>query len=122
MEIKVRTNRNSTALKWKNESEEVAINLPGRVIAEYSESHELVITAGNIGEIQAYTVDGTKAFEFSFENSEGCNFYTLCKSNASELGVSIVMAHNPELKNERFWQHEILLEAKKIGRPIAKWR
>lgn len=112
----------TTTLKWKEESEAISINLPGRVDAAYSESRELVITAGTDGHIRAFSLNGDKTHDFVFNNSDSVKFYAIGISTASKLGVTIVMAHNPEYRNERFWQHEINLDTGEISEPIAKWR
>ena len=109
-------------MKWQHLGEKKSIRFSGRVEAEYSESKELIVAAGTDGVIHLIKPDGTVVSEFSFDVSESCNFYVLTKSTLTDLGVAIVMAHDPEYKGERFWQHGIEIQSQQISGPLSKWR
>ena len=122
MRIDRSVGKKTTTLKWQHLGEKKSIRFSGRVEAEYSESKEMIVAAGTDGVIHLIRLDGTVVSEFSFDNSGSCNFYVLTKSALTDLGVAIVMAHDPEYKGERFWQHEIDYEERKVSGPISKWR
>jgi hypothetical protein len=122
MKIKSSIGKTTTTLQWQFLENKISLKFPGRVEAEYSELKDLVVVVGGDGVIRLVKTDGNQSSEFSYKNSEDCKFYALIKSARTDLGVSIVMAHTPEYKGERFWQHDINIESKTVGDPIEKWR
>lgn len=122
MRIKTSVGKKTTTLQWQYMGENISIKLPSRVEAEFSDKKDLVVTAGADGTIRLIKADGSIVSEFSFDNSDNCRFYVLNKSNITDLGVTIVMAHDPEYQGERFWQHAIDIESRKVGGPLDKWR
>lgn len=122
MRIDRSVGKKTTTLKWLHIGEKKSIRLTGRVEAAYSESKGLIVAVGADGVIHIITPDGTIVSEFSFDISERCKFYVVTKSTLTELGVVIVMAHDPEYKGERFWQHGIDINSRQISGPLSKWR
>ncbi|OZG73565.1 hypothetical protein BTA51_11215 [Hahella sp. CCB-MM4] len=122
MNIDTSVGKKTTTLRWQYLGEKVSVRFPGRVEAEYSESKDIVVTVSTDGLIRLLRADGSLLSVFSYGNSEGCKFYVLTKSALTGLGVTIVMAHDPEHKGERFWQHEINVEDRTVSGPIDKWR
>ena len=122
MRIDTSVGKKITTLKWQYLGENISIRFPSRVEAEYSDSKELIVAAGADGIVHLIKLDGSLVSEFSFENTGNCKLYILTKSPLSDLGITMVMAHDPEYKNERFWQHEINVNTKQVSGPIRKWR
>ena len=120
--IKVSVGKKSTTLRWLYLGEQKSLRLLGIVQAQYSTAKNIIITMGADEKIRSFGLDGEQISEFSFCNTEHCRFYTLTSSIVSELGVCAVMGHTPELKGERFWQHEIDFDKKEVGLPVSKWR
>ena len=122
MKVEVRVGKNTTTVAWVSSGERVSKKFPGRVSAEYSEARNVVVIAGGDGVIHLLDVDGGVLDSFSYNLPENCKFYILAKSIVSDLGVVMVVAHDPEFKGERFWQHEIDLEGRAVGGPENRWR
>lgn len=122
MRIETTVGKKTTCIRWPYLGEKISLKFPGRVEAEFSETKDLIIAAGDDGLIRLIKPDGNIMSEFSYDNSDSCRFYVLTNSAITDLGVTMVMAHDPEYKGERFWQHSIDIEAMKIGGPLDKWR
>jgi len=122
MRIETSVGKKTTSIRWRYLDEKISLKFPGRVEAEFSESKNLIIAASDDGLIRLIALDGSIISEFSYDNSDSCRFYVLTNSVITDLGVTMVMAHDPEYKGERFWQHGIDIEAMKVGGPLDKWR
>jgi hypothetical protein len=66
--------------------------------------------------------DGSERVAFEYTLPEGCDCYTLTPSIVGDLGVTMVVAHQPPHRGETCWQHEIDIENREVGGPVAKWR
>ncbi|SER42962.1 hypothetical protein [Natrinema salaciae] len=112
----------STTLTWECVGESVSVTLSGLVHAEYAEEEDVVVTASVEGTIRMLASDGTERDAFEYTLPDGIDLYTLVPSIVTELGVTMVLAHDPPHRGEVLWQHEIDIERKEVGGPVAKWR
>jgi hypothetical protein len=122
MGITISIGNKTTTLRWKYKNQTISVKLPGRADAAYSTEHDNVIAVGTLGFVRIINPDGTTLEEFTFDQSTGPKFYLLERNSSCESGISIVMAYDPELEGERFWQHEIDFKSKRIGKLVTKWR
>ncbi|SMF14091.1 hypothetical protein SAMN02745866_00906 [Alteromonadaceae bacterium Bs31] len=122
MKIKTSVGKTSTSFSWDFNGKKIKYKLGGRANAEYSESNDLIVVAATDETVRILSSDSSLIIEFPCNESDKRRFYLLEKSSACELGVRIIMAHTPEYKGERFWQHDIDIENKSISEPKAKWR
>ncbi|WP_096086541.1 hypothetical protein [Agaribacterium haliotis] len=123
MKINTSVGKASTSLRWDIAGEKVKFKVSGRACAEYSETRNVIVVAAIDGMLRILKPeDASLISQFPCNEADKQNFYLLEKSRARDLGVRIIMAHTPELKCERFWQHDIDLENMKISEPKAKWR
>ncbi|MCP5005805.1 MAG: hypothetical protein GY941_17990 [Planctomycetes bacterium] len=122
MKIELSMGKKKTTLTWLYLETEVSVSLLGRVDAIYSKEKDLIVAASTTGLIYILSNDGKIIHEFSNGNNEKCKFYLLTTTKYNNLGVNMVMGHNPEYKGERFWQHCIDIESETVGGPISKWR
>ena len=111
-----------TTLTWRNDGENVSITLPSPADAAYSDPADVIVAADGDGTIQVLEADGTRRDRFEYTIPDGCDRYVLVSSIATELGVTMVLAHEPPHRGETLWQHEIDLERRTVGDPVAKWR
>ncbi|ELY81028.1 hypothetical protein [Natrinema gari] len=112
----------STTLAWEHEGESVSVTLPGTVHAEYAEARDVVVTASAEGTIRVLAGDGTEWDAFEYSLPDGCTPYVVVSSVVTDLGVTMVVAHDPPHRGEALWQHEIDLQRRVVGGPVAKWR
>ena len=122
MKINLSVGKKTTTLRWEYLEEKISVRLPGRIDAKYSDSKKVIVASGTAGMVYILAVDGEKISEFSNNSSEECKFYCLASSVSNDLGVNMVMAHDPEINGERFWQHSIDINGQSVGDPILKWR
>ena len=122
MKVETSVGKKTTSIRWRYLEKKISLKFPGRVEAEFSESKSLIVCASDDGLIRLIMPDGSIVSEFPYDNSDNCRFYVLTNSSITDLGVTMVMAHDPEYKGERFWQHGIDIEAMKISGPLDKWR
>lgn len=112
----------STTLAWEYEGDSVSVTLPGTVHAEYAEEQDVVVTASAEGTIRILAGDGTVREAFEYTTPEGSDLYTLVPSIVGDLGVTMVVGHQPPHRGETLWQHEINLDRQEVSGPVAKWR
>ncbi|AFK20767.1 hypothetical protein E6P09_19240 (plasmid) [Haloferax mediterranei ATCC 33500] len=122
MHIEDSYNDETTTLSWEYGGESVSVTLPGLFHAEYAERSDVVVTATAEGTIRILAGDGTERDAFEYTLPEGCDLYTLTPSIGGDLGVTMVVAHDPGHRGETLWQHEIDIERRAVGGPVAKWR
>ena len=122
MQIEQRDDDESTTLAWEYEGESVSVTLPGLVYAEYSAAQDVVVTASDAGTIRVLGVDGVERDTFEYTTPDGVSLYTLVPSIVGDLGVTMVLPHDPPHRGESLWQHEIDLDRREVGGPVAKWR
>ncbi|AFO57624.1 MULTISPECIES: hypothetical protein [unclassified Natrinema] len=112
----------STTFAWEDGRAAVSVTLPGPVHANYAENTDEVVTASAEGTIRVFASDGSERDAFEYTLPDGCECYTLASSIVTDLGVTMVVGHRPPHRGETFWQHEINLDERTVGGPVAKWR
>ncbi|PKG37118.1 hypothetical protein [Psychromonas sp. Urea-02u-13] len=122
MKIKIYVGKKMTTLSWIFLENKISVRLPGFADAKYSNERNIIVASSNIGLIYIIGIDGEIKYEFSNAENENYKFYCLANTKYNDLGVNIIMAHDPELNGERFWQHTIDLENQAVGEPLTKWR
>ncbi|ELZ08396.1 hypothetical protein C479_13693 [Halovivax asiaticus JCM 14624] len=122
MHIEEITDDESTTLTWEYEGESVSVTLPGLVHAEYSAAKDVVVTASVEGTIRVLGAAGSGRDTFEYTTPDGVDLYTLVSSIVGDLDVTMVLAHDPPHRGESLWQHEIDLDRREVGGPVAKWR
>ncbi|WP_440991726.1 hypothetical protein [Haloarchaeobius baliensis] len=111
-----------TTVTWRHEGESVSVTLPSPADAAYADPVDVIVAADGDGRLHVLEPDGALRDSFEYDTPDGCDRYVLVSSIATKLGVTMVLAHDPPHQGETLWQHEIDLEGRAVGGPVARWR